>query len=658
VTNVLVVGNGAREHALAWKLAQSSHVSRIFVAPGNPGTASVAENVPVAIDDCDGILRTVESCDIGLTVIGPEAALATGVQDLLRSHGHACVGPDEYGFQLEGSKSFAKEVMERAGVPTARWQVFSDYDAAVEFVCLFDGSVVVKANGLAAGKGVTVCGSTDDALVAVREALLDWRFGSAGRSIIVEERLEGIEVSLMCLVDGTKAVALPVAQDHKRLLDGDAGPNTGGMGAYAPVPFLGRAQVDALVEATVTPVVADLARSGHPYRGILFAGLILTDSGPYVLEYNCRFGDPETEVVLPLVDQDLFLLLQAVADGSLPAHIATTANSTAAVILAAHGYPAEPRTGDVIEGINEPGNCLVFHAATAINGDGKLRTAGGRVLAVVGSGDDLHQALAAAYASPIRFGGMHRRGDIGHHALGLGYDAYNHDTANPPSTKMRIAVLASGGGSNLQALIDAERAGFLQADICFVVSHDVDAGSLRRAHDAALPHAYVPIANRRDPVSRRAHESALVETIRQRSPDLIVLAGWMLVLSENAIRALNTPIINVHPALLPVEGEPLDVPILRGAHAVRDALELGLPYTGASVHYVIPEVDAGPVIARESVTITSVDDEASLYVRLKLVEHQLLINAVKQLAETRDQMRGAANRTESGTPSIHSSHHS
>ena len=599
-------------------------------APGNPGTAEVAENVAIDPLDPAAVIDFVRERRIILTVVGPEAPLAAGVQDALRRSGATVFGPSTEAFNLEGSKSFAKSVMSSAGVPTAHWRSFGTGQDAKRYVTDIGAPLVVKADGLAAGKGVSVCRGVPEALVAV-DKLMDGRVGAPSR-IVIEEFLAGPEVSLMCLVDGERAIPLPVAQDHKTLNDGNQGPNTGGMGAFAPVPSLSSGDIDDLVRLTVTPIIRAMKDRGAPYQGLLFAGLMLTDEGPKVLEYNCRFGDPETQAVLPVLDEDLYSLLMDCSEGRLEDRPLRQAGSAAAVVLAAHGYPSAPREGDVIHGVPCADDVLVFQAGTKRDERG-LVTSGGRVLSVVGTADSIEAAAAKAYAAPIRFDGMQFRSDIGKSAK-LSHTAIVGSSQSQPR-RLRLAVLASGNGSNLQAMLDAGASGYLDADIVCVISHDVTAPALDRARLARVPYSYVPLEDRKDPASRRRHELALVAAVRNHDVDLVVLAGWMLVLSPEAIEALGVPIINVHPALLPVPEQPVDVPILQGMHAVRQALRMGLPYTGASVHYVTPEVDGGPVILREAVTILPDDDEKSLHGRIKLVEHRLLITAINQLSSNR-----------------------
>ncbi len=647
MTRVLIVGNGAREHALAWKLRTSPSVTQLFVAPGNPGTAAVARNLRASATDVPGIVRLTEEWGIDLTVIGPEAPLALGLADALLTAGRRVVGPTAAAARIESSKAFAKDLMRKAGVPTAKYYVFDEIDAALRHVERAAYPVVIKADGLAAGKGVTVCAGKEEARACVHSLMEDARLGAAGARIVVEEWLEGPEISLLAFVDGKRAVPLPIAQDHKRLGEGDTGPNTGGMGAYAPVPFVSERERAELVATCLQPVVDSLAAMGTPYRGVLFAGIMLTATGPRVLEYNCRFGDPEAQVILPLLDGDLLPWLEATADGRLEGTVPNTVNSAVGVVLASPGYPDNPQSGHPIYGLDdEPEGVLVFHAGTARAPEGRIVTAGGRVLTAVGIAPSVDEAAARAFATPVRFAGMQRRADIawqvrrGYTLNGLqgsGDTAPEAETGSRlspgfgPTTdrRSRIVVLASGDGSNLQALIDWCADERRRTEIVCVVSHNHDAGALRRATAAGIPSRTIGIRDRRDSEARAAHEASVLDVLSQAQPDIVVLAGWMLVLSMTFLEACPCPLLNVHPALLPMGDSPLDVPVLRGSHAVRDALTLGLPYTGVSVHWVTAEVDAGPVIAREVVPIRLTDDQESLYGRIKEVEHRLLVGAVE-----------------------------
>jgi phosphoribosylamine--glycine ligase len=395
---VLIVGSGGREHALAWRLAQSDRLTELHAAPGNPGIAGLGACHPVRADDGEGLLELAQALGIGLAVIGPEAPLVAGVADRLRHGGIPVFGPSAAAARIEGSKSFAKEILEAAGVPTAR---ILETPAA---------PCVVKADGLAAGKGVFVCQTQQevDAGIAAAEAL--------GGSVVVEELLEGEELSVFALCDGARAVPLAAARDYKRAGDGDTGPNTGGMGSFSPVPGFGREAVAAFVDEIHAPVVEQLARRGAPFAGVLFAGLMLTADGPKVLEFNCRFGDPETQSLLPRLDGDLLAALAGAAAGELVGvGLETAPRAAVTVVIAGGEYPERNDSGSPIEGVEdaERVGALVFHSGTALHGD-RLVTNGGRVLGVTGVADDLEQARAVAYdgAAAISFAGARHRTDI------------------------------------------------------------------------------------------------------------------------------------------------------------------------------------------------------------------------------------------------------
>ena len=395
---VLVVGSGGREHALAWSLARSSRLTELHAAPGNPGIASLASCHPVRAEDVASLVPLAGELGIDLVVVGPEAPLVAGLADELRRRGVAVFGPGAAAARIEGSKAFSKEVMAAAGVPTAR------------SLAVARPPCVVKADGLAAGKGVWVCHTQGELDAGLRAA------EALGQPFHVEELLEGEEVSLFALCDGTHAVPLPAAQDYKRIGDGDEGPNTGGMGSYSPVPRLSEAEAGELVESVCAPVVAELARRGAPFAGVLFAGVMLTDDGPRVLEYNCRFGDPETQSLLPRLQGDLLEALAGAATGALRGVMLTASESAAVTLVLAGGeYPQRGDTGSPISGIEEAKatGALVFHAGTALH-DGQLVTNGGRILNVTALGDSVAAARDAAYAAAahIDFPGMQYRSDI------------------------------------------------------------------------------------------------------------------------------------------------------------------------------------------------------------------------------------------------------
>jgi phosphoribosylamine--glycine ligase len=421
---VLVVGSGGREHALCWSIAASPLLTRLWCAPGNPGIASVATCVPIGAMDIAALVEFARDNAVDLVVPGPEAPLVAGITDAMEAAGIPCCGPTQAAAQLEGSKSFTKEICDAADIPTARWERFDDAEAAREFVRRRGVPIVVKADGLAAGKGVVVATTEAEALAAI-DAMMDARvFGEAGASVVIEECLEGEEVSVFALCDGTHALSLGAAQDHKRVGDGDTGPNTGGMGAYSPPPALTPALEQAVMERIIQPTLADLENRGTPFRGILFAGLMLTEDGPKLIEFNVRFGDPECQTLLPRLKSDLLSALLAARDGELENFdLRWHDTASIAVVMAAQGYPEAPRRGSVIRGLEEAArmpNVTVFHAGTEADADGTLRAVGGRVLTVCASAPTLAKARAAAYAGVAAIDwpeGFCRR-DIGHRALG------------------------------------------------------------------------------------------------------------------------------------------------------------------------------------------------------------------------------------------------
>jgi phosphoribosylamine--glycine ligase len=422
---VLVIGSGGREHALARALDRSTQVTHLYAAPGNPGTAALGENVAVPADDADALIAFVRDQAIDLTVVGPEQPLVNGLVDRFEEAGLAVVGPSAAAARLEGSKAFAKDFMQRHDVPTADYRTFSadDYAEASAYLDEVGAPVVVKASGLAGGKGAIVCETEADAQEALERIVQDRDFGKAGDRVVIEEFMEGEEVSVFALTDGAHYVLLTPSQDHKQIGEGDTGPNTGGMGAYAPAPAMSGRLLTDVCRTVIEPTLAGMAEEGHPYRGVLYCGLMLTDEGPKVVEFNCRLGDPEAQVVLPLIESDLAEVLAALAEGTLDTVTIRAADQVAAcVVLASEGYPVAYDTGFEITGV-EAAEALegvtVIHAGTEHTEDGTLVTAGGRVLNVVATADTLEQALDRAYAGVerIHFDGMTYRRDIGQKGL-------------------------------------------------------------------------------------------------------------------------------------------------------------------------------------------------------------------------------------------------
>lgn len=434
--NALIIGSGGREHALAWSLARSPIVQHIYLAPGNGGTTwpaaegrAAATNINLLPDDFPALITFAQEKKIGLTVVGPEVPLAAGLVDTFQAHGLPIFGPNQAAAQLEASKAFAKEFMVRHDIPTGAYRSFGNYEAARAYLDVTaqnrpddDLPLVVKASGLAAGKGVIMCDTRGEAEAAIRQIMVEQAFGLAGDQVVIEERLSGPELSVLAFSDGRTVVTMPPARDHKRVYDHDQGPNTGGMGAYAPVPGLEPGLVDQIKQAVLQPAVDGMAAQGTPYIGVLYAGLMLTDDGPQVLEFNCRFGDPETQVILPLLASDLAEILLACIEGRLSeVDIAWRPQSCATVVMASEGYPGSYPKGRPVTGLNEEqdspaqaAEVIVFHAGTSRQ-HGQLVTAGGRVLAVSALGPDLPAALERAYdtVETIHFDGAHYRRDIG-----------------------------------------------------------------------------------------------------------------------------------------------------------------------------------------------------------------------------------------------------
>ncbi|MBQ9431865.1 MAG: phosphoribosylamine--glycine ligase [Kiritimatiellae bacterium] len=420
---ILVIGSGGREHALIWRLAQDSMNHTLFCAPGNAGTAELAQNVGIAADDIAGLVSWAKENRPDLTVVGPEVPLCLGVADAFAAEGLRVFGPCKAAAQMEGSKSFSKSVMTAAGVPTARAEIYTRSDEAVRALDNFSLPVVIKADGLAAGKGVIIAQTREEAESAIRSMLDGGIFGAAGAEVLIETFLDGEEASILALIDGEHAVLLPASQDHKRVFDGDQGPNTGGMGAYSPAPVVTESMLPVIKETVILPVVNELKKRGITYRGVLYAGLMIGRDGSInVLEFNVRFGDPETQVVLPRIAGDLAPIFEACIDGNLTEEMVKIRPEAAAtVVVAAGGYPGSYRKGIPITGLDaaaQMADTIVFHAGTKMS-DGGVVSSGGRILAVSALGSDLRTAVNRAYEAVGKIGieGSHYRKDIAHRAF-------------------------------------------------------------------------------------------------------------------------------------------------------------------------------------------------------------------------------------------------
>ncbi|UCH81257.1 MAG: phosphoribosylamine--glycine ligase [Nitrospiraceae bacterium] len=419
---VLVIGGGGREHALVWKLSQSPRVDKVYCAPGNAGISEIAECINIRIDDFEGLIDFVKYNWIDLTVVGPEAPLSEGIADAFIKEERIIFGPVKAGARLEGSKQFAKDFMQKYGIPTAEYKTFSSYIQAEEYVRLKGAPIVVKADGLAAGKGVIVAETVDEAIDALKLIMKDKAFGKAGSKVIVEQCLKGEEASFMILTDGKTVVPLATSQDHKQIFDGDKGPNTGGMGAYSPAPILTDKMSNEVMKTIIDPMMKGLERERINYRGVIYVGLMICEGKPYVLEYNVRFGDPEAQPILFRLDSDLFDVLKATAEGRLNEIDVTWKEGVSiCVVLASEGYPGSYKKGDVIKGLDHfkgSRDVVVFHAGTTHN-NGEIITSGGRVLGVTALGDSISSAQDSVYRAieKIKFNGMQFRKDIGNKAI-------------------------------------------------------------------------------------------------------------------------------------------------------------------------------------------------------------------------------------------------
>ncbi|MFW1925626.1 phosphoribosylamine--glycine ligase [Acinetobacter ursingii] len=421
--NILVLGSGGREHALAWKIAQDAKVTKVFVAPGNAGTATEnkCENVQIDILNNPEIINFAKNNHVDLIIVGPEAPLVNGIVDAARLADLKIWGPTQYAAQLEGSKAFAKDFLKKHNIPTAFYEVFTEVEPAKDYIKKHGAPIVIKADGLAAGKGVIVAMSNEEAFAAIDDMLAGNKFGDAGSRVVIEQFLAGEEASFICMIDGQNILPMATSQDHKRIFEGDQGPNTGGMGAYSPAPVVTSEVFDRVMTEIMRPTVEGMARDGHIYTGFLYAGLMIDDQGhPRVIEFNCRFGDPETQPIMMRLKSSLVDLVEAGIAGKLPAQAEWDERKSIGVVLAAEGYPETVRKGDVISGLGQsPEGTKIFHAGTSMKDDGHVVTAGGRVLCVTALGDSVLEAQVNALevCGQVTFAGMQYRSDIGYRAI-------------------------------------------------------------------------------------------------------------------------------------------------------------------------------------------------------------------------------------------------
>jgi formyltetrahydrofolate-dependent phosphoribosylglycinamide formyltransferase len=599
---IAVLGSGGREHALAWRLGRDVGAGNIRVYPGNGGTPGATGTGATAAE----VEELLAHDPPDLVVIGPEALLATGLADRLRARGLQVFGPGAAGARLETSKSWARAFMERHGVACPRSAIAPSPAAARGLLGGFPGGVVVKYEGLAAGKGVFVCADHDAAQAALDEIE---RLHGPAAGVVLEEPLAGPELSILGLTDGRQIRLLPPCQDHKQLLDGDRGPNTGGMGVVSPVPFCDAALLGRIEAEIVAPTLRGLGAEGVEVRGVIFFGVMLAaDGSPRLLEYNARFGDPETEAILPALGGSLAALLAACARGDL-GDLAPEIEPgfTVDVVLAAAGYPGAPRVGDPVEGLDDPApNTLVFHAGTRRAADGSIVSAGGRVLNVVGRGPTLDEAIANAYRGVGRVtlaGGQFRR-DIGRRGV----------------RPLRAAVLVSGRGSNLGALLREERGGPLTGllEIALVVSDRASAGGLEKARQSGVEAVALEPAGRKRP----EYDAALAALLADRRIDLVILAGFMRILSEVVVDRFPGRIANIHPA---------DTAQHQGLHGYQWALDQGLTETWVTVHLVDRGLDTGPVLEKRRVDLAGATTIEEVERRGLEVEHQVYAAALAGL---------------------------
>jgi len=420
VKNVLIVGSGGREHALVWKLKQSHHVGNVFCASGNAGIAQVAKTVDIKPEDISSLVEFAQKNKIDMTIVGPEAPLVMGIVDEFEKRNLKIFGPSRLAAQLEGSKVFSKQFMKENKIPTADFKIFNDVEEAKGYVSNKNAPLVVKADGLAAGKGVIVCKNNKEAFGAIDKIMVEKKFGDAGNKIVIEDFLKGEETSILAISDGKNFVMLLPSQDHKRIFDNDKGPNTGGMGAYAPTPVINDELNEKIKKEIIEPTINGMIKNKTPFKGCLYLGLMITDEGPKVLEYNCRFGDPEIQPVLSLLETDLYEILKASIDGNMDSiEVLNKNGASCCVVMASGGYPGEYEKGKVIFGLEKvPKDIIVFHAGTALK-DGKIVTAGGRVIGVTGIGNNISAAIKRAYngVNNIKWENEYHRNDIGQKAI-------------------------------------------------------------------------------------------------------------------------------------------------------------------------------------------------------------------------------------------------
>lgn len=657
MATVLVVGSGGREHALSWKIAQSPHVARVLVLPGNGCTASPntsgSGKISNLAEDVKNHSAVIASCvqhTVELVVVGPEDPLAEGLADSLVQAGLKCFGPSKAAAEIEASKAFSKDFMARHMIPTAEFKNFTDYDAAIAYIDQVKHNVVIKASGLAAGKGVLLPANKEEARQAVKEVMVDKAFGAAGNEVVIEEFMEGPEASIFAFSDGTHFVCMPAAQDHKRIGNCDTGLNTGGMGAYCPAPVVTPELAKQIETTIVKPAVQGLKAEGKPFVGCLFTGVMLTAKGPMTLEYNCRFGDPETEVVLPLLDDengnDLYEILLACASGTLDKmDVRWKSEHAATIVMASEGYPEKYPKGLIISGIekaNTHEGTRVFAAGVGGGQGAPLVTSGGRVLTVTGQGKSLIKAVQRAYTGvhEISFQGAQYRHDIAYRAL-------------PPARKLRLGVLGSTRGTDMQAIIDAINGGRLTcATIEVVVSNVKSAGILDKAKTHGLNHNFVSGKGK----TREEFDALVTAKLEEHKVDLVLLIGFMRIVSKEFCTRWSQRAMNVHPSLLPLHAGGMDCNVHEEVLAAKES------ETGCTIHWVTTEVDCGGIVLQKRCGVEPNDSVDTLKAKVQTLEGVAFLEVIRMFATGQigptdsATVKSPAKKAEAGSPAKKAKH--
>jgi formyltetrahydrofolate-dependent phosphoribosylglycinamide formyltransferase len=632
---VLIVGGGGREHAIALKLSESPDVDRIICAPGNAGTSGSGK---ISNEKVDDIPAYAQSNNVHLVVVGPEVPLVAGLADDLAKLHIPCFGPSAAAAQIEASKAWAKEFMNRHNIPTSQHRTFKrdELSSAEEYVKTCGFRLVVKASGLAAGKGVLIPESQEETLKALSDVFLGNAFGAAGDEVVLEERMEGPEASMLAFCDGKTVQMMPAAQDHKRALDNDNGLNTGGMGAYAPAPIITEAIANQIKVEVLEPALAGLAQEGRPFVGVLYAGMMLTTLGPKVIEFNCRFGDPETQVILPLLKSDLLHIMEACVTGTLDTIKVDWSKQHAVTIVAAsEGYPLSYPKGRSIKGMNivskltnaNGDSATVYHAGTRVSATdaNTIETSGGRVLAVTAlSTASLQSAVSTAYAGmrAINFEGMQYRYDIARRALS------NNTTTGETKENMptlRIGVLGSTRGTDLASLIKAIDNGRLNGGkIVCVVSNKSKAIILEKARVASIPAIALKYTKN---MSRDDYDAQVTKTLKEYSVDVVLMIGYMRIVSPSFTAEWAGKLLNVHPSLLPEFAGGMDMDV----HA--EVLKAKKTITGCTVHLVTDVVDGGEIVARRHCSVGENDTADTLKARVQAMEGEALLSSLRAVQD-------------------------